>query len=69
MSEDRKKPRFFGDGDAFGDGGAWVYLGDTLQDVAEAVLTLSQQDVENCEGFEIKVSMLTDSQVNALPDL
>jgi hypothetical protein len=76
MCEDdgKLKPRFFGDGESFGDGGAWVHLGDTPEQVADMVKQWAENTVlassfpaeHQCE---IKVSMMTDAQVEALPEI
>lgn len=66
-----KKRRFFGDGETFGDGGAWVYLGDTAEDVAEAVRNTLDNGCADDIDFEcrIEVRMMTDQEIEALPEI
>lgn len=67
---DEKKIRFFGDGDSFGDGGAWVYLGDTPEQVGKAVQGWAEcLGATEDSGCEIKVEFMTDAEIDALPDL
>lgn len=67
-----KKVRFFGDGDSFGDGGGWVYLGDSPDQVLMHLKVWMENRMENRDPddcCEIKTSLMTDSEVDALPEI
>ncbi len=73
MSEE-KKLRYFGDGDNFGDGCVCkVYLGDTKESVLEqmaiALDNSAEDDGELYSSIVISTDMMTDAEVEALPDL
>jgi len=62
------KPRFFGDGDSFGDGQfSWVYLGDSIEDVVEALRCWADQ--ETSSQCEICIRQMTDDEVAKLPEI
>lgn len=71
-----KKPRFFGCPELFGDGCSWAYIGDTPEEVKhcfDMVFDAAKLgDVDWAEQDEqkiVKVVMMTDKEVKALPEL
>lgn len=76
VGSDERRRRYFGDGDSFGDGGGPVHLGDTPADVAQAIQVWSQQiadgdmiDVDDPPRCEITLELMTDEEVENLPDV
>lgn len=74
--KDNKKPRFFGHPEIFGDGSAWAYIGDTPEQVKSAFEMVKDAETHGDVNWNdvdgeliIKVQMMTDKQVKALPEL
>ena len=72
-TDSEKKLRFFGDGDSFGDGGAWVLIADTPEQLSASVLewakSVAAGEFPNDAHCEIKCRMMTDAEVDELPDM
>lgn len=73
MSTNYRKPDQIIQPWQFGHGGGWVYLGDTPEQVADFLRAwmVTATESSNPEEFscEIRVEMMTDEQVEELPDL
>ena len=68
-----KRPRFFGNGEYFGDGGGRrIYLGDSVADVMgqiESALQSALGDGSCAETIKIAIEEMTDAEIDALPEI